>query len=97
MTAPRGRTILVGVPRADEDVTIHSLPLHFGKVLTGCEGGHSDPPTDIPRYLRMIRDGRFDPRGFVTHRSTLTNINEAIATMRAGESIHTMIHFEEAV
>jgi len=45
----------------------------------------------------MIRDGRFDPRGFVTHRCTLENINEAIATMRSGESIHTMIRFAEVV
>src|SRR5690242_8317173 len=39
LTGARGRTILVGVPRHDQDITIHSLPLHFGKVLTGCEGG----------------------------------------------------------
>jgi S-(hydroxymethyl)glutathione dehydrogenase/alcohol dehydrogenase len=62
-------------------------------MLTGSEGGMSRPDVDIPRLLRMISDGRFNPRGFVTHRCKLGQINEAIAAMRAGESIHTMIHF----
>ena len=33
LTASRGRTILVGVPRHDQNINIHSLPLHHGKVL----------------------------------------------------------------
>ena len=94
ITNNKGRLVLIGVMRHDQQFSLNTLPLHFGKVLTGSEGGASVPHVDIPRYLRMIQDGRFDPRGFITHRCTLTNINEAIATMRAGESIHTMIRFE---
>jgi Zn-dependent alcohol dehydrogenase len=41
----------------------------------------------------MMDGGRFDPRGMVTHRCSLADINAAIATMRSGESVHTMIHF----
>ena len=96
VTSNRGRLVLIGVMRHDQQFSLNTLPLHFGKVLTGSEGGASVPHVDIPRYLRMIRDGRFDPRGFITHRCNLERINEAIATMRAGESIHTMIRFEEA-
>ena len=97
ITSNKGRLVLIGVMRHDQQFSLNTLPLHFGKVLTGSEGGASVPHVDIPRYLRMIQDGRFDPRGFITHRCTLTNLNEAIATMRAGESIHTMIRFEETV
>lgn len=93
-TGPRGRVVLVGVMKHDQRFAFHTLPLHFGKVLTGSEGGASRPQDDIPRFLRMIRDGRFDPRGMVSHRCTLESVNEAIAAMRAGESIHTMIHFD---
>ena len=85
LTAPQGRTILVGVPRHDEDVTIHSLPLHFGKVLTGCEGGHTNPPVDIPRYLRLYRHGKLRLDDLITHRMPLESINEAIGLMRAGQ------------
>ena len=78
--------------RHDQQLSLNTLPLHHGKVLMGTEGGSSQPHVDIPRYLRMIRASRFDPRGMISHRCKLTEVNEAIATMRAGESIHTMIH-----
>jgi S-(hydroxymethyl)glutathione dehydrogenase / alcohol dehydrogenase len=93
ITGPKGRVVLVGVMAHDRQLSLNTLPLHYGKTLTGSEGGSSRPHEDIPRLLRMIRDGRFDPRSMVSHRCTLANINEAIATMRAGESLHTMIHF----
>lgn len=91
-TGPKGRLVLVGVMRHDQQLSLNTLPLHYGKVLTGSEGGSSQPHLDIPRYLRMIRASRFDPRGMISHRCSLSNVNPAIATMRTGESIHTMIH-----
>lgn len=91
-TGTKGRLVLVGVMRHDQQLSLNTLPLHYGKVLTGSEGGSSQPHLDIPRYLRMIRASRFDPRGMISHRCSLTDVNRAIATMRAGESIHTMIH-----
>jgi S-(hydroxymethyl)glutathione dehydrogenase/alcohol dehydrogenase len=86
LTAPQGRTILVGVPQYDEDITIHSLPLHFGKVLTGCEGGQSNPPTDIPRYLRLYQHGKLTLDRLITHRFPLVKINEALDVVRSGEA-----------
>jgi S-(hydroxymethyl)glutathione dehydrogenase/alcohol dehydrogenase len=85
--------VLVGVMRHDQQFSLNTLPLHFGKALTGSEGGSSQPHIDIPRYLRLIRAGRFDPRKMISHRCTLSEVNSAIATMRAGESVHTMITF----
>ncbi len=93
ITSPKGRLVLVGVMRHDQHLNLNPLPLHYGKVLTGSEGGASQPQRDIPRYLRLISAGRFDPRGMVSHRCSLAGINDAIATMRSGAAIHTMIHF----
>lgn len=93
LTGAKGRLVLVGVMKHDQQFSLNTLPLHYGKVLTGSEGGSSLPHIDIPRYLRMIRDGRFDPYGMISHRCSLAGVNEAIATMRAGESIHTVINF----
>jgi S-(hydroxymethyl)glutathione dehydrogenase/alcohol dehydrogenase len=92
-TAPKGRLMLVGVMRHDQHLSLNTLPLHYGKVLTGTEGGGSQPQHDIPRYLRMIAAGRFDPRGMVSHRCALPQINEGIARMRSGASIHTIVQF----
>ena len=51
ITQSQGRTILVGVPRKGDHVSIYSLPLHFGKVLTGSQGGETQPSRDIPRFI----------------------------------------------
>jgi S-(hydroxymethyl)glutathione dehydrogenase/alcohol dehydrogenase len=93
ITSPRGRLILVGVMPHDRQFCFNTLSLHYGKVLTGSEGGMSRPQVDIPRILRLIDGGRIDPRGLVTHRCKLAEVNAAITAMRAGESVHTMIHF----
>ncbi|MFQ3671449.1 MAG: zinc-binding dehydrogenase [Verrucomicrobiia bacterium] len=91
LTDPKGRCVLFGVMPHDKRVSLHTLPLHFGKVLTGSEGGQSRPDQDIPRIVRMKLDGRFETDGFVTHRCSLPQVNDAIAAMRAGHSIHTLI------
>lgn len=85
LTAKQGRVILVGVPKHDEDITIHSLPLHFGKVLTGCEGGGTDPTVDIPRYLELYRRGKLELESLITDRMPFERINEALGRMRAGD------------
>ncbi|HTP89791.1 MAG TPA: zinc-binding dehydrogenase [Bryobacteraceae bacterium] len=85
LTANAGKTILVGVPKHDEDITIHSLPLHFGKVLTGCEGGSTDPTNDIPRYLRLYQRGKLQLDRLITHRMPFAEINTALDKVRAGE------------
>ena len=93
VTGPKGRLVLVGVMRHDQQLSLNTLPLHHGKVLTGTEGGASQPHLDIPRYLRLIRSGRFDPRGMISHRGTLADVNALIATMRSGEATHAMLVF----
>ena len=85
LTAPRGKTILVGVPQHDQNITIHSLPLHFGKVLTGCEGGSTDPATDIPRYIKLYQKGKLKLDRVITHRYAFGEINTALDKVRAGE------------
>ncbi len=85
-TAKQGRTILVGVPRHDDPITIHSLPLHFGRVLTGSHGGDSRPHEDIPKIAALVRAGKLNLSGLVTHEYPLDCINEAIAMVRSGEA-----------
>ena len=94
LTQPEGRCVLFGVMRHDLRVSLHTLPLHHGKILTGSEGGGSRPAEDIPRLVRMMRDGRFDPKAMVSHRGTLADVNDLIARMRAGEVVHAVLHYD---
>jgi S-(hydroxymethyl)glutathione dehydrogenase/alcohol dehydrogenase len=82
----KGKTILVGVPRKGDNISIYSLPLHFKKILTGSEGGDSEPHNDIPRYVRLVQAGKFRLDGLITHEFPLEKINQAIALVRAGEA-----------
>ena len=91
-----GRCIGVGVMPHDRKLSLNTLPLHLGKTLKGSHGGDSQPAEDIPRIVRMIKGGAFDPAAFVSHRVGLSDINDAIAKMRSGEVIHAMIHFDGA-
>jgi S-(hydroxymethyl)glutathione dehydrogenase/alcohol dehydrogenase len=84
VTAARGRTVLVGVPRAGEKARISTLPLHFDKTLRGSHGGQAEPAADIPRYVNLHRQGKLLLREMITHTFPLEGINEAIAQLRAG-------------
>jgi S-(hydroxymethyl)glutathione dehydrogenase/alcohol dehydrogenase len=84
LTGPQGRVTLVGVPRKGNDISIFSLPLHFGKVLSGSHGGEAAPAEDIPRYLALYRSGNIRLKELVTQRFPLERVNEAIAGMRDG-------------
>jgi len=84
MTNPQGRIILVGVPSKGNDISIYSLPLHFGKSITGSHGGETEPHLDIPRYHALFRAGRIKLKDFVTNTFALDDINQAIQSMRDG-------------
>ena len=86
LTHPDGKTILVGVPRKGDNVSIYTLPLHFKKVLTGSHGGSAEPHIDIPRYIRLYNTGKLKLDGLITHEFGLDEINEAIKVIRGGKA-----------
>jgi S-(hydroxymethyl)glutathione dehydrogenase/alcohol dehydrogenase len=86
LTHADGKTILVGVPKKGDSVSIYTLPLHFKKVMTGSHGGSAEPHVDIPRYMRLCRAGKMKLDGLITHEFRLDEINEAIQTVKSGEA-----------
>jgi S-(hydroxymethyl)glutathione dehydrogenase/alcohol dehydrogenase len=84
LTKAQGRVMLVGVPRKGKEISIYSLPLHFGKVLTGSHGGDGEPHLDIPRYHNLFRLERIKLRELITDEFGLEQINDAISKMRDG-------------
>jgi S-(hydroxymethyl)glutathione dehydrogenase/alcohol dehydrogenase len=91
LTHPAGKTILVGVPRKGDNISIYSLPLHFEKVLTGSHGGNANPHIDIPRCIRLYEAGKLKLDGLVTHEFSLDSINEAIAVVRSGDAGRVLV------
>ncbi len=85
LTSSTGRTILVGVPAKGNNISIYSLPLHFGKTITGSHGGESNPSIDIPRYIRLYQNGQLNLNNLITNRFEFDDINNAINEMRQGK------------
>ncbi|RMH51347.1 MAG: dehydrogenase [Zetaproteobacteria bacterium] len=84
LTQPRGRVVLVGVPKQGEEIHIHSLPLHFGKRITGSHGGGAQPELDIPRYMRLVRARGLRLEELITQVVPLEEINQAITDLQRG-------------
>lgn len=91
LTHPDGRTILVGVPRKGDNVSIYTLPIHLNKVLKGSHGGSCIPHIDIPRYVHLVDAGILKLDGLITHEFKLNKINEALQLMKSGLSGRILI------
>ncbi|OGT36779.1 MAG: dehydrogenase [Gammaproteobacteria bacterium RIFCSPHIGHO2_12_FULL_38_14] len=92
LTNSDGKTILVGVPKKNDLISIYSLPLHFNKVLKGSHGGQSVPNRDIPRYMKLWRTGKLKLDDLITHEFSLTMINEAIDVVKSGAAGRVIIN-----
>lgn len=92
LTTHAGRTILVGQPRYDQSLTIHSMIKHFGgKKIFASQGGLTNPTEDIPRYLRLYSRGTLNLSRLITHTFQLDEINLALDAMRTGKAVRCMI------
>lgn len=96
LTHPDGKTILVGVPRKGDKATLYTLPLHFKKVLKGSHGGSAVPDVEIPRLVRLIREGRMRLNGLFTHEFKLDQINDALRLFKSGEAGRILIDMRNA-
>lgn len=94
LTHPDGKTILVGVPKMGDDVSIYTLPIHFKKVLKGSHGGDAVPDLEIPRYIRIIRAGKMTLNGLITHEVGLDEINQAIGLVKSGDAGRIIIEMD---
>jgi len=86
VTKQHGRVILVGVPEKGETISINSLPMHFGKYITGSHGGEVVPQDDILRYHRVYQAKRLSLKELVTECYPLDEINVAISDMMSGKT-----------
>lgn len=81
-----GRVILVGVPRKGAHASVYTLPLHFGKSITGTTGGEARPHADIPRYMALAAARQIDFNELVTEVAPLSAVNQLIDGMRTGRT-----------
>ncbi|MFI9564890.1 Zn-dependent alcohol dehydrogenase [Streptomyces rishiriensis] len=89
-----GRTTVVGIGGKDQEVTFNALELfHWGRTLSGCVYGNSDPAKDLPVLAGHVRAGRLDLSALVTDRIGLADIPAAFDAMRAGKGGRALVIF----
>ncbi|MFJ5723343.1 zinc-binding dehydrogenase [Streptomyces sp. NPDC093149] len=89
-----GRTTVVGIGGKDQTVSFNALEIfHWGRSLTGCVYGNSDPARDLPVLAEHIRAGRFDLSMMVTERIALDGIPTAFGHMIEGRGGRALVVF----
>ena len=88
-----GTTVMVGSPAFEENLEIPNVVLMqaLGKKLCGCLLGSSNSLFEIPRLLRLWRQGLLDMESMITARRPLSEINEGFADLEASRGIRTVI------
>ncbi|SPF01413.1 Zn-dependent alcohol dehydrogenase [Streptomyces sp. MA5143a] len=89
-----GRTTVVGIGGKEQQVTFNALEIfHWGRTLSGCVYGNSDPARDLPALADHVRAGRLDLGALVTDRISLDDIPAAFDNMRAGKGGRAVVTF----
>jgi len=61
------------------------------RTIKGCWYGSSDIRRDVPRLVELYRDGSLRLDELVSRRIDLSEVNEALAAMQAGEVSRSVI------
>jgi Zn-dependent alcohol dehydrogenase len=91
-TRARGAAVLIGIPRADAEVSLPalSIPRAERRVL-GSIYGSSRPERDFPRILSLYRSGRLPLDRLISHRLPLERVEEAFELMKSGQSVRVVL------
>jgi S-(hydroxymethyl)glutathione dehydrogenase/alcohol dehydrogenase len=87
-----GTAVMVGMTRAEAELTISTFDLFFNeKTLKGCKYGSGQVRRDFQRFADLIETGRLDTSSMVSRTIKLDEVNEAFRAMEAGEVIRSVI------
>ena len=90
-----GTCVIVAVGSSDKHVAASPQDFtNLAKTLRGVMYGNCNPTSDIPRLLRMWRDGRLKLDELVTRRYAIDQINEAYDDMHAGRNLRGVVLHE---
>ncbi len=87
-----GHTVIVGIGGKEQEVTWNALELfHFGRTISGCVYGSTDPARDVPVLFEHIRNGALDLDALVTRRIGLADVEDAFNDMAAGRGARALV------
>ncbi len=91
-TRARGAAVLIGIPRADAEVSLPALSIpRLERRVLGSIYGSSRPERDFPRILALYRTGRLPLDRLISHRLPLDRVAEAFELMRSGDAVRVVL------
>lgn len=95
MSAPCGMTVMVGLPKMSDTITLSPFPFILGeRTLTGSFMGTTELQTDIPKMVELYKAGILKLDELITGRYPLDQINEAIDSVVKGQALRNVIMFK---
>jgi S-(hydroxymethyl)mycothiol dehydrogenase len=87
-----GRVVLVGVPRPGVEITLPLLDV-FGRggALKSSWYGDCLPERDFPYLTDLFLQGRLPLDRFVTGRTDLAGVDEALSSLHEGDTLRTVV------
>lgn len=95
-TRSGGTTVMVGAPPVDHSLALPIAEAMFTeKKLVGCLLGSSHAPRDFPMLVDLWQQGLLDLDSMVTKRRPMSEIADAIADMKDGRGMRTVLSISE--
>jgi S-(hydroxymethyl)glutathione dehydrogenase / alcohol dehydrogenase len=93
MTRNGGEAILVGVPRMDVMLNLNAAFtfLYLAKTVKGCWYGSSNVREDVPKLIKLYKDGQLKLEELVSREIGVDGVNDAFAAMQQGEVARSLI------
>ena len=97
LTAKRGRVVVTNIhPAAEDIVKLSLLDLTLmEKQIVGSIFGSANMRADIPKLLKLYRDGQLDLDAMVTATYKLGDINQGYQDMRDGKNIRGVLIYDD--
>ena len=97
VTRRGGTTCIIGVGSAEQTVSFNAFELFFDeKKFMGSYYGSADVRSDFTRMLNLWKNGRLDLDGMISKKLTIDGVNDAVADLKAGTVIRSVITFDDA-
>lgn len=96
MSAPRGMTVLLGLPPLATphiSVSVYDIVMMSERVITGAFQGSINVGVDIRKMVDLYEAGRLKLDELISGRFSLENINDALASAERGEALKNVIVF----
>ncbi|HEX5365887.1 MAG TPA: Zn-dependent alcohol dehydrogenase [Acidimicrobiales bacterium] len=89
-----GVACIIGAGGLDKSITFNAFELFFDeKTIKGSYYGSADVRSDFNRMLNLWKNGRLDLEGMISRRIDIADVNDAVADLKAGTVIRSVVTF----